>query len=135
MGKSAAHSVASASCQHGVPGRETSMADSKDKEARGRTLEVPFFAAVVLTVLFYVFVNQEGIKETALHRYTTAHATEYIVVALFFWGVADLAFHCRSFRRELRSLQHSWLFPSDGHESVDVAPSLLAHVESQKPAL
>src|SRR6185436_10035057 len=84
------------------------MAESKTSGVRVRGLEAPFFAAVLLTVLFYVFVHQEGMRGTALHRYTTAHVTEYIVVSMFFWGVAGLGFHCLGFGREQKALRRAW---------------------------
>jgi len=50
-----------------------------------RILDIPLAVAAALTCGFYWFVWQESMKGTLLHRYTTEHSVEYIIVAFFIW--------------------------------------------------
>jgi biopolymer transport protein ExbB/TolQ len=94
-------------------------------------LRTPFGIAVALTVLFYAFVHQPRMVGGLVHKYTTEHVTEYIVVALFFWGVTHLASCWVGFRRERLALRQQWLPPGAGQEPVTTAESHLARLEAR----
>ena len=42
-----------------------------------RMLEIPFPLAALLTVVYYLFVTTESMKDSLLYRYTTEHAVEF----------------------------------------------------------
>src|SRR2546429_380949 len=53
-------------------------------------LDLPMAVAAVLTVLFYVVVNQSVFNGSIIHRYTTEHIVEYVVVTFFICWVAPV---------------------------------------------
>lgn len=58
------------------------------KHAMGRSAALAL--GVVWTVGFYLIVALPFFEGGTLERYTAHHVTEYVTVALFFWGMADL---------------------------------------------
>jgi hypothetical protein len=71
------------------------------KAAFPKLLDLPLIVAAGLTLLYYWLVTAESMHGTLLHRYTTEHAVEYVIVAFFIWGLVDAAFRACSFPREL----------------------------------
>jgi protein-arginine kinase activator protein McsA len=66
-----------------------------------------------------------------LHRYTTEHAVEYVIVAFFIWGTTDIFFRLLSYPREMLALKHDWLPARNGREPVTHAGQLLKCVQSK----
>lgn len=68
-----------------------------------------FWLGALATIAFYAVVLQNFMDGTTLSRYTTGHITEFVAMALFFWGTADLLLKMMSFRRERQALAIDWL--------------------------
>lgn len=97
----------------------------------GRSLDGPIVLAAFITVGFYVMVSHESMQQTLLHKYTTEHATEYVIVAMLSWGLSDLALRCLRFRRENLALQHTCLPARRGPEPAGRASEFYASIQSQ----
>ena len=76
---------------------------------------------VASTVAFYAVMLQPSMRGTVLYHYTTEHAVEYVVVALFFWGLWDVVLKFLSFPRQLAALRQEWLPPRTVREPVENA--------------
>jgi biopolymer transport protein ExbB/TolQ len=98
-----------------------------------RSFDPSFILAAVATGGFYYFVYQPSMQGSILHRYTTEHAVEHVIVALFIWGIFDIVWKFLSFPREILALKHDWLPPRQGREATASAAQLL-HQIAQKPA-
>jgi biopolymer transport protein ExbB/TolQ len=86
---------------------------------------------VLGTAAFYVLMYQPALKGSILRHYTTEHPVEFVIVALFIWGLADIALKLLSFPKELLALRRSWLPPRRGRESTATVAGLLEQVRSQ----
>jgi biopolymer transport protein ExbB/TolQ len=95
-----------------------------------RALDPTFLLAAVCTGVFYSIVLQPFMHGTVLYNYTTEHAVEYVIVALFIWGIIDIVFKCAAFPNEFRSLQQEWLPPFQGREPIKNAAVLLHRLKS-----
>jgi len=104
---------------------------AKKKSAFPQILDLPLLAGAALTVGFYLFVQHESMKGSLLQRYTTEHTVEYVIVAFFFWGLADAFFRVLTFPRESLALRHEWLPKRVGPEPITRAGVLLATIEKQ----
>ncbi len=95
-------------------------------------LDASFLLGAVCTAIFYAIIHSPGMHGTLLHRYTTEHLVEYVVVALSFWGIIDVLGKLLSYPREALALRHQW-FPESwiGREPVSNAAGLLESVNSQ----
>jgi biopolymer transport protein ExbB/TolQ len=95
-------------------------------------LDASFLLGAVCTAIFYAIIHSPGMHGTLLHRYTTEHLVEYVVVALSFWGIIDVIGKLLSYPREALALRHHW-FPESwiGREPVSNAEGLLESVNSQ----
>ncbi len=60
-----------------------------------------------------------------LYRYTTEHAVEYVIVALFCWGLVDVLLKVAAFPKESLALRHEWLPQRHGREPAANAQALL----------
>ena len=94
-------------------------------------LDGSFLLGAVATAVFYVIVLSPGMHGTLLHRYTTDHLVEYVIVALWFWAVADVLRKVASLPREALSVRRPWLPERRGREPVANAAALLAMVQEQ----
>ncbi len=106
---------------------------AKQKAPLSRMFDLPLLVAACLTISFYVFVHQPAMRDTLLHRYTTHHVVEYIIVGFFIWGLCDVFFKVLSFPRQSLALRHEWLPPRKGREPVSHAVGLYSILE-KKPA-
>src|SRR5262245_24758546 len=70
-----------------------------------RVLDPTFFIAGLCTFAFYYVIYQPTMQGSILHRYTTEHVVEHVIVALFIWGIIDLVKNFLSFPRELWALR------------------------------
>lgn len=89
--------------------------------------------AVPATGIYYAIVFQPEMHDTLLHRYTTEHTIEYVIVSMFMWGMCDVILKLLTFPREFLGLRQNWLPPRSGRVPVTEAAELLAEIE-QKPA-
>jgi biopolymer transport protein ExbB/TolQ len=96
-------------------------------------LDGSFVLAALCTAGFYAIMLSPGMKGTLLHRYTTEHVVEYVVVALSFWGCIDILKKLVGFPREVLALKQVWLPAYAGREPIADAPALLASI-NERPA-
>lgn len=94
-------------------------------------LDASFLLGAVCTAIFYAILLSPGMKDSTLHRYTTEHLVEYVVVALTFWGLADVLRKIASFPREILALRHQWMPKREGRVPASAAAGLLKLVDSQ----
>src|SRR5262249_32958737 len=93
--------------------------------------DLPMAIAAVLTVAFYVVVFRGVPKGSIIHRYTTEHIVEYVVVAFFIWGIVDVVFKLCGFPLEMLALRQPNLKERTGKESVSEAKTLGAQLQSR----
>lgn len=94
-------------------------------------LDASFLLGAVCTCIFYAIILSPGMEGSTLHRYTTEHLVEYVVVALTFWGLMDVLRKLAGFPREVMSLRHQWLPERQGRIPASEAKTLLELVRSQ----
>ena len=90
-----------------------------------------FILAAIATTAFYVVIFLPSMRGTLLYHYTTEHAVEYVIVAVFIWGIIDIALKLLSFPREILSLRQEWLPPRQGREPMAHAHALLEEVRAR----
>ena len=100
-----------------------------------RSVDPSFVLGAIGTVAFYWFVHQPQMHDTALYRYTTEHVVEYVIVALFIWGLFDIALKLLAFPREILALRTDWLPTRTGREPAENAIPLRESVDRQPPWL
>jgi len=95
-------------------------------------LDASFILGAICTGIFYAIIHSPAMRGTLLHRYTTEHLVEYVVVALSFWGLIDVLRKLLSYPREALALRHEW-FPDRrvGREPAENAAALLESIRSQ----
>ncbi len=96
-----------------------------------RVFDLPMIVGIGLTVLFYWLVNQDGMKDGMLYRYTTEHLVEYVIVGFFLWGLSDVAIRAMGFPREMVALKQVFLPARDGREQVADVPLLIASLQKK----
>lgn len=96
-----------------------------------KAVDPSLLLAAVGTVCFYGVVHLPSMHGSLLHRYTTEHFVEYVITALFAWGLADIALKLASFPRERVALRREWIAPKQGREPVSNASQLLEKVRRQ----
>jgi len=105
---------------------------NRQKNALLRVLDPAFVAGAISTIAFYSIISLPGFRDTALYHYTTEHSVEYVIVALFLWGVCDILLRLLSFPREFVSLKQHWLPAYQGRQSATEAVNLLQQVNQQR---
>jgi biopolymer transport protein ExbB/TolQ len=90
-----------------------------------------FILAAIATGLFYVVIWLPSMRGTLLHHYTTEHAVEYVIVAVFIWGIIDIVLKLLSFPREMLALRQDWLPPRQGREPMAQAHVLLDEIRTR----
>jgi biopolymer transport protein ExbB/TolQ len=108
-----------------------SNTQTKQKRALPDWVDLPMAVAAFLTVSFYVIVNREFPPGSIIHRYTTEHIVEYVVVAFFIWGIVDVVFKLCSFPLEMLALRQPSLPERSGKEPVSNSKILNAKVHSR----
>lgn len=96
-----------------------------------RALDPSLILATIATVAYYAVMSQPAMHDTLLARYTTEHAVEYVIVALFIWGIIDIALKLLSFPREIIASRQEWLPARSGREPASHARTLLDGVRSK----
>jgi biopolymer transport protein ExbB/TolQ len=97
-----------------------------------RGFDPSFILAAILTAGFYVVVYLPSMRGSLLHHYTTEHAVEYVIVAVFIWGIIDILLKVLAFPREIVALRQEWLPPRQGREATSTAHVLLEEIR-QRP--
>ncbi len=97
-----------------------------------RTIDPSLLWGAIGTAVFYaVVLLVPGMQDTLLHRYTTEHFVEYVIVAVFAWGLADVALKLKSFPGERMALRQNWLPPRQGREPLSNAVAMLERIRKQ----
>jgi biopolymer transport protein ExbB/TolQ len=96
-----------------------------------RSIDPSFLLGAAATAAFYGFVNQPSMSASILHRYTSEHVVEYVIVALFIWGLVDILLKLLWLPREILALQQEWLPPRMGREPAAGARTMLEHIRSR----
>ena len=104
---------------------------SASQTTRRQGMGFSFLLGVAATAGFYALVFFTPLHDTMLYRYTTEHAVEYVIVALFCWGLMDVLLKIISFPKESLALRHDWLPQRNGRESAANAQMLLDRIRSQ----
>jgi biopolymer transport protein ExbB/TolQ len=95
-------------------------------------LDASFLLGAVCTAIFYAIIHSPGMHGTLLHRYTTEHLVEYVVVALSFWGLIDVLGKLLSYPREMLALRREWFAERWlGREPVANAAGMLESIYKQ----
>ena len=97
-----------------------------------KAIDLPMAVAALLTIAFYVIVNQESLKGSLIHRYTTEHFVEYVVVTFFIWGLVDVVFRVCGFPLELVALREETFPTKSTRQPVSTAAAMLEQL-SQRP--
>ncbi|HMO86135.1 MAG TPA: MotA/TolQ/ExbB proton channel family protein, partial [Lacipirellulaceae bacterium] len=95
-----------------------------------RLLDGSFILGAACTVAYYAVMLSPGMHGTLLRRYTTEHAVDYGIVALFFWGLVDVLGKLLAFPREALALRHDWLPQRTAREDASHAATHLALVNA-----
>ena len=104
---------------------------SQPQTNRRQGMGFSFLLGAVATVGFYALVFFTPLRDTMLYRYTTEHAVEYVIVALFCWGLMDVLLKVVAFPKESLALRHEWLPQRHGREPATNAQALLDRVRSK----
>jgi hypothetical protein len=98
------------------------------KQSLPKILDLPLVIAAGLTFLYYWIVTAEAMHGTLLHRYTTEHAVEYVIVGFFIWGLVDAAFRAAAFPREMLAMRQDFLPPAKGVEPIGQVDACLTYL-------
>jgi hypothetical protein len=90
--------------------------------------DVSFVLGAAATIGFYACMLSPVAQGGLLHRYTTEHAVDYIIVALFFWGLMDVLVKLSGFPRDVMALRRDWLPEPAGREDAAAAKTHLAAI-------
>jgi biopolymer transport protein ExbB/TolQ len=102
-----------------------------DTRRQSRGWDPSLILAAVGTVAFYAVVHQPSMRGTLLHHYTTEHVVEYVVVALFIWGIIDVGLKLLAIPREMAALRLQWLPPRGAREAASNAAVLIEQLQSR----
>ncbi len=105
---------------------------TKFKQVLARGVDLSLALSAVGTVGFYWVMWQPSMHGSLLARYTTEAPVDYVIVAMFIWGVVDLILKTFTFPRELLALRENFLPARSGREPIANAAELLAGVQ-QRP--
>ena len=94
-------------------------------------LDLPLLVAALLTVLYYLFVTHESMKDGLLYRYTTEHSVEYVIVAFFIWGLTDAAFRALTFPARIAGPAPAVAAAADGPRAGVERGGDLAHLQKK----
>ncbi|MBX3414218.1 MAG: MotA/TolQ/ExbB proton channel family protein [Pirellulales bacterium] len=89
-----------------------------------------FSISAVATIAFYALMSQPSMHGTLLHRYTSEHPVEYVIVGLFIWGVVDILFKVLAFPQEMLALRRQWIPPREGRVPLEQAAVWLGEIKA-----
>lgn len=101
------------------------------KKRLPKAIDPSLLLAIFGTAAFNIVMHQPSMRDTMLAHYTTEHAVEYVIVALFIWGISDWLVKLLGFPKEYLALRLDWIPARRGVEPVDHAATLLEDVEGQ----
>lgn len=96
-----------------------------------KSVDLSLILGTAATFGFYAVMAQPALKGTLLHRYTTQHPVEYVIVALFLWGLVDIVLSMLTLPREMVANRVEFLPPRTGRVPVATAAELLAGLRSR----
>lgn len=96
-----------------------------------RAIDLSFVLGAIGTGAFYWAINQPAMHDSIVHRYASEHAVEYVIVALFIWGVMDVLLKLLALPREILAVRQDWLPAKQGREPLDSATTLLEGLRSR----
>lgn len=96
-----------------------------------KLLDPAFSISAVATVAFYALMSQPSMHSTLLHRYTSEHPVEYVIVALFIWGIVDILFKVAAFPPEMLALRQTWIPPRAGRVPISQAAAWLGEIKAR----
>jgi biopolymer transport protein ExbB/TolQ len=108
---------------------------NKRKKGFFRGIDPSFVLGALFTAALYMFVLQPSMKGTLLRLYTTEHAVDYVIVALFVWGLTDIGLKMLAFPKQFLALRQEWIPPRKGREPAAAAAKLLERVRMAPPWL
>ena len=79
-----------------------------------KVLDASFLLGAACTIGFYAVMLSPAMKGGMLHKYTTEHVVDYVIVALFFWGLMDVLVKLCSFPRDALALRQTLLPEIEG---------------------
>jgi biopolymer transport protein ExbB/TolQ len=101
------------------------------KNSAFKLLDGSFLLGAACTVGYYALMLMPSMKDTLLHKYTTEHAVDYVIVSLFFWGLMDVLGKLCSVPREMLALRHEFIPGHIGREDASQAQTLLDGIEAE----
>ena len=104
---------------------------TKFKPAMLKKLDLSLILGAASTVIFYAIVLRPSMHHTLIQRYTTEHPVDYVIVAMFLWGIADIVLKTFAFPRESFALREEWLPPRNGREPVAHAHEMLKAIQAK----
>lgn len=96
-----------------------------------RMLDPSLILGGIFTVIFYAVVSHPAMHESILHRYTTEHLVDYVIVTLWIWGLTDIMLRMTGFPREMLAVRETWLPPRNGKDSPADAVRMLESIQSR----
>ncbi len=87
-----------------------------------------FLIGMGISGIFYLIVHLPLMRDSAIHAYTTHHATEYAIVMLFFWAGAEHLLCFLKGTREKAAIRRVSLPEGQGLEDANRAGDLLDRV-------
>lgn len=96
-----------------------------------KKLDLSFVLGASATTIFYAIVLQPSMHDSLLARYATEHPVDYVIISLFFWGIADILLKMLGFPRESLAVREEWLPARNGREPVARARELLLSVQAK----
>lgn len=96
-----------------------------------RSIDPTFLLGVTLTAVFYYAILQPGMRGSILYLYTTEHVVEYVIVALFMWGIADVLWKLIGFPLELLALRQVDLSAGNEEQETVAISSMLERLNSR----
>ncbi len=94
-----------------------------------RFLKTPLLWATLVSVAFYALIHQPKFQGTMIHKYTTEHVTEYVIVLLFFWSSAHLIIRFLGLGREREAFGQDLLPTIEGLEPATNARELCQRLD------
>lgn len=105
------------------------------KKTSWRLVDFSLPLALAATGIYYAVMFSPACRGSLLFHYSTEHPVDYVIVAMFIWGMLDLFLLVCSFPRELWALRQKWIPARTRRVPVTEATELLRQVEAYPPAL
>jgi|GEM_PF-720878 len=103
----------------------------KKKSFLPRLFDPSLLIGGLCTIAFYAVVSRPSMQHSLLHRYTTEHIVDYVIVTLWIWGVVDILLRLGTFPRNLLAMRERWLPQRRGTEPVSNAGAMLEQIQDR----